>query len=84
MPACIFLNNILRQQNLFTSYGIYKTTTIMILTEEQILQLKEIIQMSLDNLYQNDFELIERGGMEQAVSFRFGIYLLGHCQQVEW
>lgn len=56
----------------------------MILTDEQINQLREIIQISLDNLYQNDIELIQRGGMEQAVSFRFGSYLLGQCQQIEW
>ena len=56
----------------------------MILTDEQINQLTEIIQISLDNLYQNDIELIQRGGMEQAVSFRFGSYLLGQCQQIEW
>ena len=56
----------------------------MILTEEQITQLEEIIQNSLVNLYQNDIELIQRGGMEQAVSFRFGLYLHGQCQQIEW
>lgn len=56
----------------------------MKLTEEQIIQLKEIIQISLDNLYQNDSELIQIGGMEQAVSFRFGTYLLRQCQQIDW
>jgi hypothetical protein len=56
----------------------------MKLLPEQITQLREIIQISLDNLYQNDAELIQRGGMEQAVSFRFGTYLLGQCQQIEW
>ena len=56
----------------------------MVLTDEKIAQLKEVVQLSLNNLYQNDLELIQRGGMEQAVSFRFGTYLLGHCQQIEW
>src|SRR5436190_14735445 len=56
----------------------------MKLTQEEIAKLKEIIQVSLDNLYQNDAEMIQRGGMEQAVSFRFGMYLLTQCQQVEW
>ncbi|TYZ06174.1 hypothetical protein FY528_19305 [Hymenobacter lutimineralis] len=35
-------------------------------------------------MYQNDAELIRRTGMEQAVSFRFGIYLLRQCQQLDW
>jgi len=56
----------------------------MRLTIEQIAQLREIIQISLDNLYQNDAELIHRGGMEQSVSFCFGTYLLEQCQQIEW
>jgi hypothetical protein len=56
----------------------------MILIPDQITQLKEIIQISLDNLYKNDFTLIEKGGMEQAVSFRYGMYLYGQCQQIEW
>jgi hypothetical protein len=56
----------------------------MILTDEQIYQLNQIVQISLDNLYQNDIELIQRGGMEQAVSFHFGLYLHEQCQQIEW
>lgn len=56
----------------------------MILTEEQINQLREIIKTSLDTLYERDIELIQRGGMEQAVSFRFGLYLLEQCLQIEW
>lgn len=56
----------------------------MLLAVEQINKLKEIIQISLNNLYQNDIEIIQRGGMEQAVSFRFGTYLLAQCQQIEW
>jgi len=56
----------------------------MILEAKQIDDLKNVINISLDNLYQNDFEIINRGGMEQAVSFRFGIYLLGQCQQIDW
>lgn len=56
----------------------------MNLTDAQITQLKVLIHISLDNLYQNDLELIQRGGMEWAVSFRFGTYLLGQCQQIEW
>lgn len=56
----------------------------MILNEEQISLLRGIIQVSLDNLYRNDIELVQRGGMEQAISFRFGIYLMEQCQQIEW
>lgn len=56
----------------------------MILTDGQINQLTEIIQSSLDDLYQNDIEIITRGGMEQAVSFRFGLYLFGKCHKIEW
>lgn len=56
----------------------------MILEPEQIADLENIINNSLDNLYKNDIEIINRGGMEQAVSFRFGMYLLGQCQQIEW
>ncbi len=56
----------------------------MKLTHEQIEQLKTIIKTSLDKLYQNDIELIQKGGMEQSVSFRFGIYLFEQYQQIEW
>jgi len=56
----------------------------MILEQSQIDELVKVVEISLSNLYQNDLEIINRGGMEQAVSFRFGIYLLGECQQIDW
>lgn len=56
----------------------------MILTQEQINQLKHIISLSLQKLYQDDIEIIQKGGMEQAASFRFGTYLYQHCQDIEW
>lgn len=56
----------------------------MRLTLDQLTQLQEIVRVSLAQLYQNDAELIRRGGMEQAVSFRFGMYLVGQCQQIDW
>lgn len=56
----------------------------MRLTPDQLAQLQEIVRISLAQLYQNDGELIQRGGMEQAVSFRFGMHLLGQCQQIDW
>jgi len=56
----------------------------MILIEKQVTQLKSIISQSLQKLYQDDIEIIQRGGMEQAVSFRFGTYLYAHCQDIEW
>lgn len=45
----------------------------MILTGLQILQVKEIVQTCLYHLYENDGDMIRRGGMEQAIAFRFGL-----------
>ena len=39
-------------------------TTTMRLTLDQLTQLQEIVRVSLAQLYQNDAELIRRGGME--------------------
>lgn len=42
----------------------------MILIEEDMEGLKSIISRSLENLYHNDFRLIEIRGMEQSAAFR--------------
>lgn len=56
----------------------------MILSQQQIEQLQGIITNSLENLYRIDSNLIERGGMEQSVAFRFAIYLNDFIREIDW
>ncbi len=56
----------------------------MILNDDQTVQLRRVVESCIQNLYQNDIDLIQRGGMEQAVAFRFGTYLLNQCQEIDW
>ena len=46
----------------------------MRLDANQIKVLNEIISNTLQRLYIQDIELIQRGGMERSLSFRFGLY----------
>lgn len=43
--------------------------------------LHQAILYALDELYRNDFYLIENGLHEQCIAFRFGIYLLRELQK---
>lgn len=56
----------------------------MILSSEQQNDLNKIIRGSLRKLYLNDIELIKIGGMEQAIAFRFGLYLVKESNQFDW
>ena len=56
----------------------------MRLSQIQIEQLQGIITNSLEILYQNDLNLIARGGMEQSVSFRIAIYLNDAIREIDW
>jgi hypothetical protein len=56
----------------------------MNLNTEQIEILKQTINSTLENVYQNDYDLIERGGMEQSLSFRFGLYFSTIIKDLDW
>jgi hypothetical protein len=56
----------------------------MILTAEQRATLIEIIAPIMQRVYQDDIRLIQRGGMERSLSFRFGLYLSDAIRQNEW
>lgn len=56
----------------------------MILNNEQIEVLKQSINSTLENIYSIDYNLIERGGMEQSLSFRFGLYLNNILKDIDW
>lgn len=56
----------------------------MILSPEQINELKGIVENCINILYQKDSSLITRGGMEQSASFRFAIYLSESINKIEW
>ena len=46
----------------------------MRLDTNQVKILEEIISNALHRLYVQDIELVQRGGMERSLSFRFGLY----------
>ena len=56
----------------------------MNLNTEQNEILKQTINSTLENVYQNDYDLIERGGMEQSLSFRFGLYFSTIIKDLDW
>ena len=56
----------------------------MTLSREKITQLKEIIAQSLEKLYLNDKLLIDRGGLELSVRFRFAVYLQELIKNIDW
>ncbi len=58
----------------------------MKLTEEQITELKSIVNGAIATLYGHDFPLFERRANERSIAFRFGLYfieLLRHSSFVE-
>lgn len=56
----------------------------MILTIEQINQLKEVINNTLNTLYIDDIELINRRGLERSIAFRFGLYFYNFSREIDW
>lgn len=56
----------------------------MRLTNEQILQLRELVETALRQLYESDPELIRRRGMERSILFRFGLYFSNLISEIEW
>jgi hypothetical protein len=56
----------------------------MILTREQILELRNLIQRTIDRLYINDSNILNRLGLEKALTFRFGLYFNEAISQIEW
>jgi len=56
----------------------------MWLLEEHRRQLEEMIKNCVDQLYNNDMDLIARGGMEQSILFRFALYLNDYRKEIEW
>lgn len=55
----------------------------MILTNEQIEQLMTILKTALDELYNKDKELIDRGVNERDIAFRLGLHLNPLLQDIE-
>jgi hypothetical protein len=43
-------------------------------SNQEITELKELLNKALQRLYENDMSLIERRANERAITFRFGIY----------
>jgi len=56
----------------------------MILTAEQINQLKEVINETLNTLYVNDILLLNRRGLERSITFRFGLYFYNLTRNIDW
>lgn len=56
----------------------------MILNEVQIEELQGIITNCTAVLYENDSDIIRRGGMEQSASFRFAVYLNDFIRGCNW
>jgi hypothetical protein len=56
----------------------------MILDLEQLEILKKSINSALENIYKDEYDLIERGGMEQSLSFRFGLYFNTLIKDLDW
>jgi hypothetical protein len=56
----------------------------MILTTEQIDDLKSIISKSIDNLFANDTHLIYRNRCERSISFHLGCYLYKEMKESSW
>ena len=56
----------------------------MILNVEQIEILKQSVNSTLENIYKDEYDLIERGGMEQSLSFRFGLYFNDIIKNLDW
>lgn len=46
----------------------------MVLTADQILEIKKAIDQALARVYELDFSLIERRAHERSIAFRFGLY----------
>ena len=46
----------------------------MKLADNQIEELKQMIEQALDHLYRNDMSLISRKAHERSIAFRFGLY----------
>lgn len=46
----------------------------MILKEEQIIELKTIVNRAIGSLYRYDISLMERRANERSIAFRFGLY----------
>ena len=44
-------------------------------SNQEITELKELLNKALQRLYENDMSLIERRANERAITFRFGVYL---------
>lgn len=43
-------------------------------SNDEITELKELLNKALEMLYKNDMSLIKRGTHERAITFRFGVY----------
>lgn len=56
----------------------------MNLNKEEKEELKFLIESVLQKIYQEDIELILRGGMEQSLQFRFGLYLYELIKNIDW
>lgn len=56
----------------------------MILSENQIADLQKAIEVCIAKLYGIDPIIIERGGMERSVSFRFALYLNEEKEKLSW
>lgn len=56
----------------------------MILNTQQNQLLTEMVEQCVAKLYVDDIRLVERGGMERSLAFRFGLYLDYAIRTCDW
>lgn len=55
----------------------------MRLQTSQIEQLRQLLNLALTRLYEEDNQLIQRGGMERSLAFRFALYFSESMKETE-
>lgn len=56
----------------------------MIHSREQLLELRTLIQGTIDRLYVDDSNIINRLGLEKSLTFRFGLYFKEAISEIDW